>query len=344
LQLSPTATVISDGNCYIGQPHAGAFYTNSELFGDFEDYIVYDLVGFIDSAIRTVPIADMRGVMGHSCGGYGCMKIALKHPDIFGAVASHGGTPDLNVGLSVWRPLVLAENGGTPPYNYSPYAGVFTISMFGWAGAFTPNLSNPPYYVDFPLDRQGDIIDTVVARWAPHDPVRLAAELPSNHGLSIYFDCGIFDEYECLPMNQAFAESLTTFGVPYVYYEYPGNHFNMLPDRFYEAFLFFDSVMSAPVGVIEDDIIPPREYILSQNYPNPFNAGTTIKYFLEKEGTVTIRVYDIMGRRIKTLVNAIQNTGEHSVSWDAENYSSGTYFYRIIAGEYSETRKMTLVK
>lgn len=93
-----------------------------------------------------------------------------------------------------------------------------------------------------------------------------------------------------------------------------------------------------------DDISVPARYNTLSNYPNPFNAGTTIKYTLENAGPVLIQVFDLMGRRLKTLVNTLQNAGEHSVTWDAGDYSTGIYFYSIKAGEYTETRKMTLVK
>jgi len=338
--IEPFIVVKPDGNCYSSFPYDGGYYTNTELFGDFEDYIIVDLIDYIDSTYRTDPAR--KGIMGHSIGGYGCMKLALKFPDIFSAAASHGGTPDLNTALAVYRPLVVSEAGGAPPYSYSPDNGIFTLLSFGWSGAFTPNLSNPPYYVDFPLDSQGDIIDTVLTRWAPHNPARLAAELPPGQAPSIYFDCGLYDQYYCLPMNRAFADSLTALGIPYAYYEYPGDHFNRLPERFHEAFLFIDSAMSAPVGINDTGL--PEKFILSQNYPNPFNASTKIEYALSKGSEVEISIYDIAGRKLETLVNTVQSPGEHSVTWNADGYSSGTYFYSIKAGEQSETRKMTLVK
>ena len=68
------------------------------------------------------------------------------------------------------------------------------------------------------------------------------------------------------------------------------------------------------------------------------------KYSLENDGTVTIQVFDLMGRRIETLVNTMQIAGQHSITWNADGNSSGTYFYSIKAGEFSGTRKMTLVK
>ncbi len=95
---------------------------------------------------------------------------------------------------------------------------------------------------------------------------------------------------------------------------------------------------------IDDEIEIPQSYSMAQNYPNPFNASTTISYRLPEGSYVSIDVYDIIGRKIETLVSGHQNAGEHSVVWNANNVSSGVYFYRISAGNYSETRRCNLLK
>ncbi len=88
----------------------------------------------------------------------------------------------------------------------------------------------------------------------------------------------------------------------------------------------------------------PRQFLLSQNYPNPFNTSTTIKYNLPVVSDVTINVYSILGRKVETLVQEEQQAGYYRIVWDANDVSSGMYFYRIQAGEYDETRKMVLLK
>ena len=86
-------------------------------------------------------------------------------------------------------------------------------------------------------------------------------------------------------------------------------------------------------------------YILSAaNYPNPFNSATTIEYGLPQAGHVTVEVYDLLGRRVETLLDEEQEGGQHHVVWDAGDRSSGVYFYRIAAGEFTETRRMVLLK
>lgn len=95
--------------------------------------------------------------------------------------------------------------------------------------------------------------------------------------------------------------------------------------------------------------IQPEEFTLSQNYPNPFNASTTIRYFLPIEETVTISVYNILGRKVKTLHDGLQSAGEQTVVWDGSNQSggsvaSGIYLYRIDAGSIRGSKKMVYLK
>ncbi len=97
---------------------------------------------------------------------------------------------------------------------------------------------------------------------------------------------------------------------------------------------------------IDDEQITgiPMQYLLSQNYPNPFNASTLIEYSLPSVADVTVEIYDILGRRVETLVEGEQQAGHHQVVWDASEISSGMYFYRIQAGEFVESKKMLLLK
>jgi hypothetical protein len=85
-------------------------------------------------------------------------------------------------------------------------------------------------------------------------------------------------------------------------------------------------------------------YVVFQNYPNPFNATTVITYQLEERSDVTLRVYDILGRHVITLIDSIQDAGEYSESFDGTGLPSGVYFFRITSGEYSTTHKMMLVQ
>ncbi|MFZ1320593.1 MAG: T9SS type A sorting domain-containing protein [Ignavibacteria bacterium] len=88
----------------------------------------------------------------------------------------------------------------------------------------------------------------------------------------------------------------------------------------------------------------PEKYSLSQNYPNPFNPKTVINYELQISGNAKLTVYDVLGNEVAELVNEKQNAGTYSVDFDGSNFSSGVYFYRLNAGEFSETKRMMLLK
>lgn len=119
-----------------------------------------------------------------------------------------------------------------------------------------------------------------------------------------------------------------------------------------EQFAFFHSQSSdslalqvffeIPVSTEESPIV--STFSLDQNYPNPFNPETTISFALKTASVVRIDIYNISGRLIDTLVNQPFSQGRHSVSWNASNYSSGFYLYRITTDQGSQTRKMLLLK
>ena len=95
---------------------------------------------------------------------------------------------------------------------------------------------------------------------------------------------------------------------------------------------------------IDNPTTLPRTTFLQPNYPNPFNASTTIDYGLHQPAHVTLEIYDLLGRKIETLVDDNQPAGLHQVNWNADNLSSGMYFYKIEAGEFIKTKKMMLLK
>jgi photosystem II stability/assembly factor-like uncharacterized protein len=97
-------------------------------------------------------------------------------------------------------------------------------------------------------------------------------------------------------------------------------------------------------GVVSINENIPNNFFLSQNYPNPFNPNTNIRYELPKNSFVKIVVFDLLGREIKTLVNEKQSPGTYNVSFDASTYPSGVYFYRLSTDDFSETKKMILLK
>ncbi|MCO6446366.1 MAG: T9SS type A sorting domain-containing protein [Ignavibacteriota bacterium] len=88
----------------------------------------------------------------------------------------------------------------------------------------------------------------------------------------------------------------------------------------------------------------PENFSLSQNYPNPFNPSTTIRFELPESDIVTLKIFNILGEEVSTLVNTELKAGKHEYQFNANNLSSGIYFYRIQAGSFTETKKMILIR
>ena len=106
----------------------------------------------------------------------------------------------------------------------------------------------------------------------------------------------------------------------------------------------YSAVVDYSVGIIQNSSVSPENYNLYQNFPNPFNPSTSIKFDIPKKSFVRVSVYDAIGREVAALVNNDLSPGEYSVDWNAAAFPSGVYFYRINTGQYTEIKKMMLIK
>jgi len=105
---------------------------------------------------------------------------------------------------------------------------------------------------------------------------------------------------------------------------------------------FFGTQLPVSVEKLED--LLPAQYELEQNYPNPFNPSTTIRFTVPEAGLVTLKVYNLLGQEVITLLNEEQTSGVYEVTFDAAQLPSGIYFYSINAGDFVATKKMILLK
>jgi hypothetical protein len=101
--------------------------------------------------------------------------------------------------------------------------------------------------------------------------------------------------------------------------------------------------VSGPLGVIQQNAVP-SDYSLSQNYPNPFNPVTSIKYSIPKDGNASLKIYDMIGNEVATYFEGFIKAGSYNAEIDASGWSSGVYFYRLTTSEFTDTKKMMLVK
>ena len=92
------------------------------------------------------------------------------------------------------------------------------------------------------------------------------------------------------------------------------------------------------------DNLVPGKFELAQNYPNPFNPSTSIKFSIPQAAKVMLKVYDILGREVATLINSEKLAGNYEVNFDASKFASGVYVYTLTAGDFTSTKKMMLMK
>ena len=133
----------------------------------------------------------------------------------------------------------------------------------------------------------------------------------------------------------------------YFDYEYYGKTETLLEQqiRWFNSIKGYEySVYYNGITDVKEKVATPSKYTLEQNYPNPFNPSTKISYSLPKATHVSLKVYDVLGNEITTLVNKNQSAGNYKVNFDASNLTSGVYFYKISTNNFSQVRKMMLIK
>ncbi len=208
--------------------HNGSMYSRSPTTGNFEDFIAYDVVSYIDAHYRTRASRDSRGLVGHSMGGYGAARIGMKHPEIFGS-------------LYMMSPCCLSPRGvPTQPGAEDALAAVKTPAdaeklPFGLraqmasAAAWSPNPKKPPFYLDLPI---GADRDAVLAKWAANAPLAFVDQYVGNlrQYRAIALDVG--DQDGLRVDTGKFHDALDAYGIANSFEVYPGTHVSNVAVRF----------------------------------------------------------------------------------------------------------------
>jgi S-formylglutathione hydrolase len=233
-EIDPMIIVIPNSK----NSYDGSWYTNSPTTGNWEDFIVKDVVQYVDENYRTIPERGSRGIAGHSMGGYGTFKLAMRNPGIFSSAYM------LSASFLVFEDVVIGTMRTFMGFAAcaNSYSGLYweTKAMIAAAAAFAPD-SAATFYGQFPLTCSGDTIVDIWEEWLQHDPhTLLTAYEDSLLKLSaIQFDCGNADAY-LFQANKRIAQALSSFENVH-FEEYPGDHTSELAIRVEEELLPFFS-------------------------------------------------------------------------------------------------------
>lgn len=208
----------------------GSFYSNTGIFGNWEDFTAYDLVSYMDNNYRTLAKPGSRGITGHSMGGYGALKIAMKHPDIFETVYA------LSPGA-----LTIVREYGPNSNTYVEFSKMKTIedlskSYFGkvimaFGRSWSPNANKPPFYFDLPFEYKNETIvanPEALEKWYSEMPVHMIDKYLENLNKlrAIKFDWGRNAGERFTIQCKMFSQRLENVGVKHFAEEYIGTHTN----------------------------------------------------------------------------------------------------------------------
>jgi enterochelin esterase family protein len=219
-------------NCFTH--YGGSQYINSTATGRYEDYLIEEIVPFVDENFRTINARAARAVMGKSSGGYGSLIMAIRHADVFGLVCSTAGDAYFEYCYPMDFPKAfrtikgdskkfMREFWATEKQNKDDHAALNTIGM---AACYSPNGTD----FDLPFDLEtGELREEVWKRWLEHDPVRLADKYADNlRSLKLlYIDAGTRDEFNLDIGAKILSAKLTELDVPHIHEEFDDGHFNI---------------------------------------------------------------------------------------------------------------------
>jgi S-formylglutathione hydrolase FrmB len=218
--------------------HNGSMYSNSVTTGNWEDFISKDLVSWIDGHYRTIPNRSSRGIAGHSMGGYGTVRLAMRHPDVFSAFYAMSpccmgarGAPPPDAGRKI-EAAVAAGESATLDFG--------TRATLASAAAWSPNPKAPPFYLDLPT-KDGVAQPAVLARWAANAPLAMVDQYVVNlrQYRAIALDVG--DRDGLRTDTAELHRILDSYGIENSFDLYSGDHVSAVADRMQNHVLPFFS-------------------------------------------------------------------------------------------------------
>ncbi len=223
--------------------YSGSMYSSSPTTGDWETYITHDLVNYIDSHYRTIADRDSRGLAGHSMGGYGTLRLAMKYPEVYSSIYAMSSCCLMNNPGAPRPPARASEQNqdkGEKAARSGTGPGGFAKVLSAEAAAWSPNPKNPPTFFDLPTEN-GTVRPEIAAKWIANSPLAMLDQYITNlkEYHAFMMDVGLQDGLAA--SNKEMDASLTQAGVPHKFETYEGNHTNHVKDRFEGSVLPFFS-------------------------------------------------------------------------------------------------------
>ncbi len=332
----PAIFVCPDASC---EPYLGSMYVNSELYGNYEDYIMQDVIGFVESNFRAKPDKNFRMVTGISMGGYGSASLSSKYPEKFRACVPMSGGFSKDSMLYNFRTRCYQEQG---TYNLNYTNGFYTSVFFTLCGGYSPNMDIEPYHIEIPFDTLGNWQDTVLSKWSEHEVIRRVKDLPDENELAWFLICGKQDELAFFPSHREFTDSLDVYGIGYDTSYFEGTH-EFDAESWMTAIHWMDSIIDYSYQTV--GIPNYRQAFGNFNVcPNPVSDKLTISYQLKEAGTALVSILDLNGKLMEIVSSEFKPTGEYRLVRNISDYPQGVYLCRVQIGNDMVTRKIIKIE
>jgi len=217
----------------------GSMYSTSVTTGDWETFIARDLVAYVDSHYRTIPRVASRGLAGHSMGGYGTLRIGMRHPDVFSSIYALSACCMIpNMGPGRGGPAGAETIRSQADFEKADFG---TKAQFASAAAWSPNPRNPPFFLDLST-RAGQPSPEILAKWAANAPLALVDQNIGNlrKMKAVAFDAGDKDT-AIAAASRTLDAMLTDYGLAHTFEIYEGTHTSGVADRLEKKVMQFFS-------------------------------------------------------------------------------------------------------
>ncbi len=267
-KTKPMIVVSADGNNSLN----GCWYTNSPVAGNWEDFIAKDVVNYVDENFRTIPVAAARGIAGHSMGGYGALKLATKHADVFGAVYALNPYVDFAYLIDnsyIWSSCVKTALEADEVSTGNCVAD----ALIGMSAAFAPDETNPPFYGCLFENKEGQKNNEIREKWLAQDPMQMINCNQDNLKSlrSITIDCSYSDAL--IKLSENYSKALNEIGITNTFRFYMGKDTSQVIQRVQEFLLpeFSEKLV--------------QSFIQITNYRHSFTPSDKLKVKLFGKGT-----------------------------------------------------------